>query len=405
LDDRYSDKLKRCIMDRSYLFPGGLNSFFSPCKVTLGLGAAAATGAEAEFLRATKALVVTDEGVVKAGLVETVLKSLCASHVSVILFDKVELETPARVIGDGARVAREEHCDLLVAVGGGTTLDTTKGISLMAANTGNVLDYVGRGRVPVRGVPKIMIPTTAGSGSEATWFFGVTDEATKSKKAVGTLYNLADAVILDPLLSLSLPPLLTAETGLDAFAHAMEAYVSRNRTPFSDILAIEAIRLVGNSLLPAYSKGENLEARSDMLLAATLGGLAFSSGGLGAVHAFSFALETELGLGHARAVAVILPHIMEYNKIGESGRYGSVARALGERVETLSNRQAGDAAVDAVRRLLDRTGISSRLRDYSASEHDVARLTAATMQQDVLFAPNPRDLTEQDVRSIYLRAL
>lgn len=163
-------------MDGSYLFPGRLNTFFSPCKITLGQGAAATAGAESEFLGATKALVVTDEGIAKAGLVEAVRESLLASKVEVILFDKVEFETPARVIDDGAHIAREQQCDLLVAVGGGTTLDTTKGISLMAANTGNVLDYVGRGRVPTRGLPKIMIPTTAGSGSEVTWFFGVTDE-------------------------------------------------------------------------------------------------------------------------------------------------------------------------------------------------------------------------------------
>jgi alcohol dehydrogenase class IV len=392
-------------MDAGSLIPGKLNNFFSPSKIAFGHGAAKTTGTEAAFLGGTRALIITDEGVVKSGLVDAIRDSLVQSKIETVLFDGVEPETPARVIDEGARIARAKQCDVLVAVGGGTTLDTTKGISLMTTNEGKVLDYVGGGRTPSKGVTKIMIPTTAGSGSEVTWFFGVTDEATKSKKAVRTPHNLADAVILDPLLTLSLPPQLTAETGLDALAHAIEAYVSFNRTPFSDLLAIEAIRLVGGSLLPAYAKGENLEARSEMLLAASLGGLAFSSGGLGAIHAFSFVLEMELGLGHARSIAVIMPHIMEYNKMGEARRYRSIAQALGERVDKLSDAEAADAAISCVRWMLERTDISCRLRDYGVSENDISRFTAATMQQDMLFVPNPRNLTEQDVRNIYLRAL
>jgi len=300
---------------------------------------------------------------------------------------------------------REARCDILIALGGGTTLDTTKGISLMATNDGSVLDYAGADRVPAGGIPKLMVPTTGGSGSEVSIGFGVTDEATKTKKAVSTPYNLAKAVILDPLLTRSMPAELTAETGLDALSHLAEAYVSAFATPFSDMLALEGIRLVGKSLLLAYAKGENIEARSDMLLAATLGGLAFSSGGLGAVHAFSFVLETDHALSHARAVSVILPHIMEYNRIGAARKYGAIARALGERSDGMSDLQAADAAVSAVRRIADTTGISCRLRDYAIMEEHIPALVAATMEQGRLFASNPRNLTEEDVRAIYLRAL
>ncbi len=392
-------------MDANQQASGKLSSFFSPHKITYGFGAARTVGAEASLLGAKKALVLTDRGVLEGGIVDSIKDSLLSVRVSVVLYDRVELETPARVIDEGARLARDERCDAVVAVGGGTTLDTAKGVSLMSRNEGAVLDYVGQGRVPSRGLPKIMIPTTAGSGSEVTWGFGVTDEATKRKLAVGTPFNLADAVILDPRLTVSLPPVLTAETGLDALGHAVEAYVSRNHTPFSDMLAMEAIRLVGKSLLPAYCKGDNLEARSEMLLAATLAGLAFGSGGLGAGHAFSFALETELRLSHARAVAVALPHTMEYNKIADLGRFTSIGRALGEPVDGLSDSEGADRAIGAVRRLLERTSVSSRLRDYGVSEADVPRLTAATMEQNRLFSPNPRNLSESDVRSIYVRAL
>jgi alcohol dehydrogenase len=382
-----------------------MNSFFSPNKIILGPGAVEVVGAEAHALGARRAVLVTDQGVLGTGMAEAVKDALASAQVETVLFDRVELETPARVIDEGARFARDVRCGVLVALGGGTTLDTTKGISLMATNEGSVLDYVGADRVPVRGLAKLMVPTTGGSGSEVSIGFGVTDEATRMKMAVSTPYNLAEAVILDPLLTRSLPAVLTAETGLDALSHAAEAYVSCFATPFSDMLALEGIRLVGKSLLLAYAKGENIEARSDMLLATTLGGLAFSSGGLGAVHAFSFVLETDRALSHGRAVSIMLPHIMEYNRIGAPRKYGAIARALGERVEGMSDLQAADAAVAAVRRLAEATGISCRLRDYAIVEEHIPALVAATMGQGRLFASNPRNLTEEDVRNIYLRAL
>jgi alcohol dehydrogenase class IV len=392
-------------MQPSYYFQGRVNNFFSPTKIMLGTGAAKSVGAQAKVLGYDRALLVTDQGIVSTGMVEPIKESFVSEKIDLLVFDRVELETPARVIDEGARYARDNDCGLLIALGGGTTIDTTKGISLMATNKGSVLDYVGVDRVPAMGLPKILIPTTAGSGSEATRAFGVTDESERMKKAVSTPYCLADVAILDPLLTLSLPPVLTAETGLDALAHAVEAYVSELATPFSDMLALEAIRLVGKSLLAAYAKGENIEARFDMLLAATLAGLAFGSGGLGAVHAFSFVLETDHGLGHARAVSVILPHIMQYNKIGALGKYGMMAMALGEQVEGMSNAQAAEMAVLGVQRLLDETGISSRLGDYGIFQEHVPSLVEGTMKQTRLFVPNPRNLQADDVGNIFMQAL
>ena len=392
-------------MQASFYFPGRLNNFFSPTKIMLGAGAAKTAGAQAKGIGCKKALLVTDQGIISTGMADALKESLAAEKLDFLVFDRVELETPARVIEEGAKYARENNCDLLIALGGGTTIDTTKGISVMATNKGGVLDYVGVDRVPVKGLPKILIPTTAGSGSEATRAFGVTDEAERMKNAVSTPYCLADVTILDPLLTLSLPPMLTAETGLDALGHAVEAYASELATPFSDMFAVEAIRLVGKSLLKAYAKGENIEARFDMLLAATLAGLAFGSGGLGAVHAFSFVLETEHGLGHARAVSVVLPHIMQYNKIAALHKYGMMAMALGESVDGLSDSQAAETAVIAVQRLLDETGISSRLGDYGISQGHLPALVAGTMKQTRLFIPNPRNLTEEDVRDIFMQAL
>ncbi len=391
-------------MQTSFYFAGRLNNFFSPNKIALGVGAARTVGAEAKALGGSRAVVVTDAGMMQTGMVDQIRESLTAEGLQVALYDKAEIETPARVIDDAAAFVRKEHCDVVVAFGGGTTIDTAKGVALMAVNNGSVLDYEGMDRVPLKGLPKIMIPTTAGSGSEVTRVFAITDEASKAKTVVYTPYNLADVVILDPLLTISLPRGLTAETGLDVLAHAMEAYTSLNATPFSDMLAAEAMRLVGKSLLAAYAKGENIEARTDMLYAATIAGLAFSSGGLGAIHALSFVLE-HFGLGHAKSVSVMMPHVMDYNRLGAAEKYRSVAGFLGEDVAGIAACNGAELAVSAVERLLREMNVSSRLTDYGISKDDVPAMVASTMKQARLFTPNARNVTEKDVADIYYRGL
>jgi alcohol dehydrogenase len=384
---------------------GRVSNFFSPNKIILGCGASRLVGAEAKALGVQKALIVTDPGLTKAGMVERITRPLLDEGIDLVVYDRAELETPARVIDECAGFARKEKCNVVIAFGGGTVLDTTKGVSLMAVNRGRVLDYEGLDRVPIRGLPKIMIPTTAGSGSEVTRVFALTDEATRTKKVVYTSHNLADVVVLDPLLTLTLPPLLTAETGLDALAHAVEAYTSTKATPFSDVFALEATRLVGRSLLPAYARGGDVEARFDMLLAASLAGLACASGGLGALHALSFEIETDHGIGHARAISALLPHVMEHNKIAVLRRFKSIAEALGEDVAGLSDYQGAGMAVAAVYRLLGNMDISNRLSDYGVHEHHVPKMVAQAMRQTRLFGQNARSVTEQDISDIYLRAL
>jgi alcohol dehydrogenase len=392
-------------VETSFYFPNRLSNFFSPNKIMLSAGASGAVGTEAKALGGKRAVVVTDPGMMKTGLVEGIRESLSAQRIETVLYDRAELETPARVIDECAEFAKREQCNIVIGFGGGTVLDTTKGVSLMAANEGKVLDYAGIDLVPRKGLSKIMIPTTAGSGSEVTRVFAVTDEAERTKKVVYTSYNLADVVILDPLLTLGLPPGLTSETGIDALAHAIESYVSVNATPFSDVLAIEAVRLVGKSLLPAYAKGETVEARFDMLLAATIAGLSWASGGLGGAHALSYVLESEWDLGHGKAVSIMLPHVMTYNKIGAIGKYALIAQALGERVEGKTASEAADLAIAAVKGLLETMNISTRLSAYGISQDDLPKLVTGTMKQTRLFAPNPRTLTEQDVKDIYLGAL
>jgi alcohol dehydrogenase class IV len=202
-----------------------------------------------------------------------------------------------------------------------------------------------------------------------------------------------------------MPPGVTADTGMDALVHAMETYVSRLATPFSDILALEAIRLIGEYLPVAYAKAENMEARYHMSLAATLAGLAFSSGGLGAVHALAYVLGTEYHMPHGRTNAIMLPYVVDYNKIGDPARYARMAQAMGENIDGLSDLQAAERLVARLHQLLADIGIPDRLGAYGISADDLPGLVAGGMRQRRLFVPNPRDLTEEDVTKIYRSAL
>jgi len=391
-------------MKESIFSTARIYSFFSPNKILLGAGAAKQIGKEARFLDGQKALIVTDPGVVKAGLIESVKESLVSENVEVGIFDKVELEPPARVIDDCAKIAREDGYNIIVGLGGGSSLDTAKGASIMATNKGKVLDYTGMDLVTKRGLPKIFLPTT-GSGSEVTRVFAPTDERDNTKKVVYSIFNLADVIIADPLLTLSLPPDLTADTGVDALVGAIEAYVSVNATPFSDILALEATRLISENLPMVYAKGDHISARLNMSLAAILANLAWQSGGLGAVHALSYILETECHLKHARATSIMLPHVMEYNKIGNLVKYAQIAKAMGENIEGLPHYEAAERSVNAVKKLLTVVNISFRLSDYGVSKENLPGLVEGAMKQARLFVPNPRNLTEADVKNIYLKAL
>jgi len=378
--------------------------FLSPNRILFGIDAVKGVAAEAKQLGGKKVLIVTDPGVAEAGLVEAIKGPLESDGIAFSLYDQVEPEPSARIVDQCTQYLKDENCDLIIGVGGGSSLDVAKGASIMATNEGNILDYSGIDVVPKRGLPKILIPTTAGTGSEVTRVLVVTDEASNIKKAVYSNHVLSDVAIVDPMMTLSMPPKVTADTGIDALVHAIETYVSLNATPFSDILAVEAITLIAENVTMAFAKGENVEARYDMSLAATISGLAFSSGGLGAVHALSNPLGIEYHLPHGRTNAIMLPHVMTFNLIGNPTKFAWIAEAMGEAVEGLSPMEAGSLAVEAVKELLNQLKISIRLRDYDIPQKDIPKLVEGAMKVSRLFVPNPRNLTHEDVEEIFRMA-
>ncbi len=382
-----------------------VNTFLSPNKIIFGNGTASLVGQETAQFKAKKALIVTDKGVIKANLLANVQDSLKARKIAFDIFDKVEAEPPSRNIDDGARIAIDNRADIIIGVGGGSSLDVAKGVAIMAKNKGKVLDYAGMENVPGSGLPKILLPTTAGTGSEVTRVVVFKDEAENLKKSIYSHYTLADVAIVDPMLTLSMPPKVTADTGVDALVHAIETYVSMNAAPFSDILAIEAIRLIAENLPTAYAKAENVPARYHMSLAATLAGLAMNTGGVGAVHGLSNILGIKYHMSHGRSNAVMLPYVVDYNKIGNPRKYASIAQAVGENTEGLSPYQAAEKLVAYIFRLLEILNIPAKLSDYGVTKADIPSLVEGGMKLSRLFVTNPRNLTEDDVKNIYTSAL
>jgi alcohol dehydrogenase class IV len=301
-------------------------NYYSPKKIVLGQNAVKSVGDEVKALGRKKAIIVTDRGIVSVGHAKLVEAALHAAQIRTDIFDKVEPEPPARLVDECAIGIREGKYEIVIGLGGGSSLDVAKGAALMATNPGNILDYAGMDTVPKPGIPTILIPTTAGTGSEATRSIVVTDERDNTKKSIASSFAITEVAMLDPMLTLSMPPRVTANTGMDALVHAIESYVSATTTPYAEILALEAIRLIAHHLPLAYSKGSNGTARFNMLLAANLAGLAFASSRLGAVHGLAYIIDTEYHLPHGQANAVMLPHVMIFNKTGTLEKFGKIDR-------------------------------------------------------------------------------
>jgi len=377
-----------------------VHTFYSPTKVVFGNGTARTVAEEVRLLGGKKVLIVTDPEVIKADLLKPVMESLNAAAISFSIFDGVKPEPPSWVVDEGAKKCRSEGCDFVVGVGGGSSLDCAKGIAIMATNEGSILDVCGVDLVKNRRLSTILIPTTSGTGSEVTRALVVTDEKAVRKSPVVSFYALADVAIVDPLLTLSMPPRVTAHTGVDALTHALESYVSAMATLFSEPLAERAMRWIAKYLPVAWAKGSNLEARYFMSLSSTMAGMAFASSGLGAVHALGHTLGAEYHLAHGPAMAAVLPTVMQYNLSGNPEKFAQIASFMGKEVDGLSAMEAAQEAVTAVQELLKTIQVPFRLRDYGIPKDDIPKLTNAAMRESRLFSFNPRDVQEDDVRSL-----
>lgn len=385
---------------------GDVHGVESPDRIAYGLGAVESLGEFAGDLGAGSALIVTDGALPETGVLDGPRRTLTEAGVAVDVFDGVAPEPKLSMAEAAADRLRDGDHDLVVGVGGGSSMDTAKFASALADSDVPPREMLGMDNVPGEGRPLALVPTTAGTGSEVTHIGVFADEAAGgAKKVVYSRHLFADLAAVDPELTASMPGGVAAASGMDALTHAVESYVTRLRTPYTDMLATEAVERIGDSLRPAVLQGaDNDRARYEMSFAATVAGQAFVNSGLGAVHALTYPLGTEYDLGHGLANAVLLPYVMAYNVPAEPERFAEVARLLGEpRRPGESTLDAARRSVEAVHRLNEDVGVPTDISAFGTMDRgDFERFADAAFEHSRHNVErNPRSMDREDAIGIF----
>lgn len=351
--------------------------FRAPARIVFGPNSSLSIGEITRDLGSKAPLVLTDPALHRLGITEGIEDAIREAGLRVEVFDGVATEPTLASVESAVAAFRDLGCDLIVAVGGGSSIDTAKSVSLLLGNEGQLSEYQQRRvgadwraerRVQRRGAEIIAVPTTAGTGSEVTSGSGVFDPATGIKGWVGDPLLRASVAVCDPILTLSMPPRVTADTGLDALSQAIECYLNGGFKPYADTLALGAIAVIAANLPRAFANGQDLAARSAMLGGATMAGLAFSNGGLIHVHTYAEVLGDLTHLPHGRLIGLMLPHVLEWSAIGCADKLTDVARAMGEDTDGLSAREGAERAIAAVRRLCAEVEVNEPLRRHGVTE-------------------------------------
>lgn len=381
-----------------------VSRFCMPPISLIGCGASKTVGDQLKGFGAKKALIVTDKGLSKAGVADTIKKYIVDAGLQAVIFDGAEPNPTDLNVADGLKVYKENGCDSIVTLGGGSSHDCGKGIGIVVSNGGNIRDYNGIDTVKKPMPTFIGINTTAGTGSEMSLGCVITNTDTHTKMVVWSI-NVPPAVAInDTELMVGMPPALTAATGMDALTHAVEAYVGLGANPKSDALALQAIRLVVKYLPKAVANGQDLVARNGMAYAEYLAGEAFTSAGLGIAHSLAHQPGSFIGLPHGVCNAIFLPLVCEFNMIACVEKYADVAEAMGVNICGLTPRDAALAGIEAIRKLSSDIGIPSGLAELGMKESDIPKLAEASMK-DVCVGANPRIPKLQDMINLYKKAM
>jgi len=376
-------------------------TFVAPSIVMNGIGVVEQLGAQAKKLGGTKVLIVTDQGVAQAGMVELVEKPLKAAGLKVGVYDKSVPEPPMASVLEAAKFAEKGKYDAIVAFGGGSAMDTAKMVAILPGTGKTVEDFVGIDIVEKKGLPVIAVPTTAGTGSEVTKVAIFANEKLNVKQGVSSPFLVPDVALVDPVLTVSCPPKVSAASGIDALIHNIEAYTSVNASPVTDMYALEGIKLICRSIRTAGYQGNNLEARYQMALGAFYGGMAFGNAGVTAVHALSYPIGGRFHVPHGPANTLMLPWVMEFNMLGCLDRFVDIAVAMGLDVEGYTPREAAQIAVDEMRQLAVDLDLPLYLSDVNIPASAIDELADGAMGQTRLLVNNPRSISRDDVVAIY----
>jgi len=374
-----------------------LRKFLAP-EIVYGAGALSLAGRHAGNLGASRVMIVTDPGVRRVGWAAKVEASLEDAGLRYVVFDAVTPNPKDREVMAGVEACRRHGCDLIMAVGGGSPMDCAKGIGVVMGNQGHILTYEGVDEVPIPGPPLIFIPTTAGTSADVSQFAIITDTTRHVKIAIVSKMVIPDISLVDPQTTATMPPELTAATGMDALCHAFEAFVSTASSPLTDMAAFSAVRLIAGNLLGAYHHPLDKDYRDNMMMASLMAGLAFSNASLGLVHAMAHSLGGALGLAHGECNAILLEEVVGFNYATAAAKYDQLLPALGLADDGPAD--GGAALVEGVARLRKQLGITQRLGDMGVSPADLPRL-AGYARQDPCLATNPRPAAVADIEAIY----
>ena len=356
-----------------------------------------------QFPTVRRVMLVTDPGFLATGLVDTPLRSLQEAGIAVHVFSDVQADPPEKVVLAAVEQARLFHVELVIGLGGGSSMDVAKLIAVLAPGRQALGDMYGIGKVQGARLPLVQVPTTAGTGSEVTNISIVTTGAT-SKMGVVAPQLYADLAILDAGLTLGLPPAVSAATGIDAMVHAIEAYTTAHlKNPLSDMLARQALSLLSSNLVRVCRNGQDLAARQAMLLGAMLAGQAFSNAPVAAVHALAYPIGGMFHVPHGLSNALVLPHVLCFNLGHAASLYAELAAIVAPQV-TGGEEARAEGLITALEALAAETGIVRTLREVGIAEADLDGLAEAAMQQTRLLGNNPRTVTLSDARAIYAAA-
>ncbi|MDX1266957.1 MAG: L-threonine dehydrogenase [Oceanisphaera sp.] len=378
-------------------------TFYMPSVNVIGAGAVDQAVAELSQSGYRHALIVTDKPLVELGYAAQLQQALAKQDIQASIFDQVQANPTTGNVEAGLALLRQQHCDLVISLGGGSPHDCAKGIALVASNGGDIRDYEGVDKSAKPQLPLVAINTTAGTASEITRFCIITDENTHIKMAIVDKHVTPIMSVNDPELMKKMPKSLTAATGMDALTHAVEAYVSTAANPITDTCALKAVTLIGENLAQAVADGTDMAARNQMAYAQLLAGMAFNNASLGYVHAMAHQLGGFYDLPHGVCNAILLPHVQRFNSQAASARLTDIAAALGQDVQGLSHEQGAARCIEAIVALAEQVGIPSGLAGLGVKEEDFETLASNAMK-DACGLTNPIQPSFEEVVAIFKAA-
>lgn len=379
----------------------GIYTLLNVGKIVAGINSIGALKDIVADFGAQKVLIITDQGVWHAGLIEKPKSILESAGIQVAIINDTPPEPDVQQVNEIFEAAKAIECQMIIGIGGGSAMDVAKIISIMLTNDVTLRELLAGAKIEKDGIPTLMIPTTAGTGSEATPNAIVLVPEQELKIGIVSNKMMPNCVILDPLMTVKLPQAITASTGMDALAHAIECYISKKANPFSDTFALKAINLISRSLRTAYNEGQDTDARHDMILGAMFGGMCIATSSTTAVHALAYPLGGKYRIPHGLSNAILLPHVMKFNMDATEEKFKDIAIAMSINVTGLSTREAAEKMIENLYSLIKDLNIQCNLRDKGITECDLDLMVESASKVTRLLNNNPKPMTKDDIREIY----